>query len=169
MFTPTRCPPACNGACTAAPLEKSEYGMLSIRITQPKPGGSKSAMPSTPRANDTPKSSIQETELVANNPGMRMLGVVSGASVGGYTLHRELLARGVDVQATSVYRRLAKFDRDGWVASRWAESIDGPQRHCYTLTARGLGGLHELTASIPLDKMGDYAGFAKRRAEANQS
>ena len=71
-----------------------------------------------------------------------------GGESHGYTLHRALLARGVDVQATSVYRRLAKFDRDGWVASRWAESIDGPQRHCYTLTAKGLAALHELTASI---------------------
>lgn len=38
---------------------------------------------------------IQETELVANNPGMRMLGVVSGASVGGYTLHRDYVSLAV--------------------------------------------------------------------------
>lgn len=77
----------------------------------------------------------------------------------GYTLHRELLARGIDVQATSVYRRLAKFDRDGWVASRWAESIDGPQRHCYTLTPQGLAALHELTASI-VEARDGYARFS---------
>jgi PadR family transcriptional regulator PadR len=66
----------------------------------------------------------------------------------GYTLHRELLAHGLDVQATSVYRRLAKFERDGWVASRWAESVDGPQRHVYALTAQGSVALRELTGLI---------------------
>ena len=83
----------------------------------------------------------------------------------GYTLHRELLARGIDVQATSVYRRLAKFERDGWVASRWAASIDGPQRHVYALTAQGRAALHELSASI-VEVRDSYGRFSAAHAVA---
>lgn len=34
---------------------------------------------------------VEETRLVATNTGMRLLGLTSGASVGGYTLHREFV------------------------------------------------------------------------------
>lgn len=83
----------------------------------------------------------------------------------GYTLHRELLARGIDVQATSVYRRLAKFERDGWVASRWAASIDGPQRHVYALTGEGRAALRELTGAI-VDTRDCYGRFSEAHALA---
>ena len=81
----------------------------------------------------------------------------------GYTLHRELLARGLDVQATSVYRRLAKFERERWVASRWAESIDGPPRHVYTLTAPGRAALRELTGTLVEARAG-YGRFSAAHA-----
>jgi ABC-2 type transport system permease protein len=38
---------------------------------------------------------VRETGLVATNPGMRMLGLTSGASVGGYMLHREFVTLAV--------------------------------------------------------------------------
>ena len=38
---------------------------------------------------DTPSDLLRETRLVATNSGMRMLGLVSGPTVGGYMLHRE--------------------------------------------------------------------------------
>ena len=66
----------------------------------------------------------------------------------GYTLHHGLLARGIDLQATSVYRWLAKFERDGWVLSGWSEPIDGPRRHVYRLTAEGRAALREMTGLI---------------------
>lgn len=38
---------------------------------------------------------VRETQLVATNAGMRMLGLTSGASVGGYMLHREYVTLAV--------------------------------------------------------------------------
>lgn len=66
----------------------------------------------------------------------------------GYRLHRQLAARGLDLQATSLYRWLAKFERNRWVASRWSESVDGPRRHVYRLTPQGRRALHELSTLI---------------------
>ena len=81
----------------------------------------------------------------------------------GYTLHRDLLARSIDVQATSVYRRLAKFERDRWVQSRWAASIDGPQRHVYALTAQGRAALRDLTGEI-VEVRDCYSRFTEAHA-----
>lgn len=66
----------------------------------------------------------------------------------GYTLHQELLARGLGPQATSVYRRLAKFERDRWVVSRWSGPVQGPRRHVYQLTEDGRSALLEVTNLI---------------------
>ncbi len=66
----------------------------------------------------------------------------------GYTLHQELLARGLGPQATSVYRRLAKFERDRWVVSRWSGAVQGPRRHVYQLTEDGRSALLEVTKLI---------------------
>lgn len=66
----------------------------------------------------------------------------------GYTLHQGLLARGVDVQATSVYRWLAKFEGDRWVVSDWSEPVEGPRRHIYRLTSEGRAALREMTGVI---------------------
>ena len=66
----------------------------------------------------------------------------------GYRLHQELSARGLELQATSLYRWLRKFERDRWVSSHWAEPVEGPRRHVYRLTADGRRTLHELSTSI---------------------
>ncbi|MDP1847643.1 MAG: helix-turn-helix transcriptional regulator [Solirubrobacteraceae bacterium] len=77
-----------------------------------------------------------------------MLLLIDAGEDHGYTLYHGLLARGIDLQATTVYRWLAKFDRDGWVLSSWSEPIDGPRRHVYRLTAEGRAALREMTAVI---------------------
>lgn len=66
----------------------------------------------------------------------------------GYTLHQGLLARGIDVQATSVYRWLAKFEGDRWVVSDWSEPVEGPRRHIYRLTSEGQAALREMAGVI---------------------
>ena len=38
---------------------------------------------------------MPDTRVVVENPGMRVLGLVTGASVGGYTLHRDALTLSV--------------------------------------------------------------------------
>ncbi|HEU4543921.1 MAG TPA: ABC transporter permease, partial [Jiangellaceae bacterium] len=43
-----------------------------------------------------------DTQLVVENPGMRVLGLVTGASVGGYTLHRDALTLAVLAALMSV-------------------------------------------------------------------
>lgn len=82
----------------------------------------------------------------------------------GYRLHQELRARGLDLQATSLYRWLGKFERDGWVSSRWAASADGPRRHVYRLAPEGRRTLHELSASIAASR-DSYSAFADARQQ----
>lgn len=66
----------------------------------------------------------------------------------GYRLHQGLQARGLDVQATSLYRHLHTFERDRWVTSHWSASVGGPRRRVYRLTPRGRQTLHELSGWI---------------------
>lgn len=66
----------------------------------------------------------------------------------GYRLHQGLRARGLDVQATSLYRRLHTFERDRWVVSHWSASADGPRRRVYRLTPQGRQTLREVSGWI---------------------
>src|SRR6476619_1941894 len=43
------------------------------------------------------------TQIVVENPGMRVLGLVSGPTVGGYTLHRDALTLAVLAALMSVF------------------------------------------------------------------
>jgi ABC-2 type transport system permease protein len=45
---------------------------------------------------------VPDTQIVVENPGMRVLGLVTGASVGGYTLHRDALILAVLAALMSV-------------------------------------------------------------------
>lgn len=74
--------------------------------------------------------------------------LLDGGEMHGYKLYPELRARGVDLQATSLYRWLRKFERDRWVASRWSDRVEGPERRVYVLTGEGRSALHETTAVI---------------------
>lgn len=51
---------------------------------------------------DHPGLLVTDTRVVVENPGMRVLGLVSGASVGGYTLHRDALTLAVLAALMSV-------------------------------------------------------------------
>ena len=94
-----------------------------------------------------------------------MLLLIDAGEDHGYTLHHGLLARGIDLQATTVYRWLAKFERDGWVSSGWSEPIDGPRRHVYRLTEEGRATLREMTQVIAA--MRDrYSTFLDAHAQA---
>jgi ABC-2 type transport system permease protein len=49
-----------------------------------------------------PELLVPDTRIVVENPGMRVLGLVTGASVGGYTLHRDALTLAVLAAMMSV-------------------------------------------------------------------
>ena len=66
----------------------------------------------------------------------------------GYKLHQELVARGIELQSTVLYRRLGKFERDGWVASHWSEPVAGPRRRVYDLTPEGRSVLDESSEAV---------------------
>ncbi len=83
----------------------------------------------------------------------------------GYTLHQGLASRGVVLPATSVYRLLAKFERLRWVRSRWSESIEGPPRHLYELTASGRSALAETTLLVAAMR-DTYGTFVAEHARA---
>ncbi|MDP1847044.1 MAG: PadR family transcriptional regulator [Solirubrobacteraceae bacterium] len=97
-----------------------------------------STTPSSPR-----RVRVQKELLVAWT-----LLLLDGDKTYGYLLHQQLLERGVDLQASSMYRRLAKFERAGWVESSWSTSVDGPRRHVYVLTDAGRVALRGMTALI---------------------
>lgn len=83
----------------------------------------------------------------------------------GYGLHQRLLAGGSGVQATSLYRLLAKLERDRLVVSRWCASVDGPRRHVYHLTEQGRSALHELSGVIA-EARESYRRFVDAHADA---
>ena len=83
----------------------------------------------------------------------------------GYRLHQDLRARGLDLQATSLYRWLRKFERDGWVGSSWSEPVDGPQRHVYRIAPEGRRTLHELSTSIAASRDA-YSAFLHAHQQA---
>ncbi|HEV2058942.1 MAG TPA: helix-turn-helix transcriptional regulator [Solirubrobacteraceae bacterium] len=91
--------------------------------------------------------------------------LLDGGETYGYALHHRLLALGVDVQATSVYRWLAKFERDRWVVSRWSDPVDGPRRHVYRLTLEGQVALREM-AGVVAALYETYSTFADAHARA---
>lgn len=83
----------------------------------------------------------------------------------GYRLHQELRDRGLDLQATSLYRWLRKFERDRWVGSSWSEPVDGPPRHVYRLAPEGRRTLHELSTSIAASRDA-YSAFLHAHQQA---
>lgn len=85
--------------------------------------------------------------------------------VHGYALHRSLLAARNDVRGTSVYRLLAKLERDRLVASRWSRSVDGPPRHVYRLTEEGRAALHDMAGAMAATR-DVYGAFVDAHADA---
>ena len=64
-----------------------------------------------------------DTRIVVENPGMRVLGLVTGPSVGGYTLHRDALTLAVLAAMMSVHARA--YHRAGYLPFT-AEELDLP-------------------------------------------
>lgn len=91
--------------------------------------------------------------------------LLDGGERHGYKLYPELRARGVDLQATSLYRWLRKFERDRWVASRWSDRVDGPERRVYVLTPEGRSTLRDVTALIAAMRE-TYSTFLHAHAQA---
>lgn len=91
-------------------------------------------------------------------------------TVHGYKIHQQLHARGLAIQPATMYRRLRRFEQEGWVRSSWSVPIGGPRRHLYVLTPQGRAALHEMSASIAAtrDAYGAFAD-AHGRARAQRS
>jgi PadR family transcriptional regulator, regulatory protein PadR len=69
----------------------------------------------------------------------------------GYSLVRVLYEHGsILLKEGTVYPILARLDRDGLVASEWVESVQGPPRKYYALTASGRQLFDELSREFDL-------------------
>jgi len=69
----------------------------------------------------------------------------------GYSLVRVLCERGsISLKEGTVYPILARLDRDGLVRSEWVESVQGPPRKYYALTASGRQLFDELSGDFDL-------------------
>ena len=66
----------------------------------------------------------------------------------GYELRRRLDFLGVNTEVGALYRLLRKLEGDGCVTSSWADSVAGPPRRLYRLTAPGRHRLDELVAAV---------------------
>lgn len=121
----------------------------------------------------TPSSSLRGRALRPHQElltGWTLL-LLGAGEMHGYKLHRELRARGIDLQATSLYRWLRTFERDGWVTARWSEPTLGPRRHVYVLSPEGRSMLRTTTALIATTReaystfLAAYAHAVARRGE----
>ena len=50
-----------------------------------------------------PQLLVPDTQIVVENPGMRVLGLVTGPTIGGYTLHRDALTLAVLAALMSIF------------------------------------------------------------------
>ncbi len=77
-----------------------------------------------------------------------MLLLLDSGATYGYELRRELDAHRLKIDPSVLYRTLRKLESDGWVESRWMNSVAGPRRRFYRLTAKGRRKLEEIAALI---------------------
>jgi len=90
----------------------------------------------------------------------------------GYVLRRELSARGVEVEAGTLYRSLRELERNALISSRWMDPAAGPRARVYTITAGGRASLDELVAAIELARAAQgafLAAYGTRPAGAHGS
>jgi PadR family transcriptional regulator PadR len=66
----------------------------------------------------------------------------------GYELAGLLGGERIGADPSAVYRALRRLERDGNVASQWAQPVAGPRRRVYRLTTGGRAALDELAARI---------------------
>lgn len=76
-----------------------------------------------------------------------ILGLLLGSSMHGYGLNEmteQLRPYGVSVKPSTVYSRLERLERDGFVNSRTERIGKRPERRVYSLTKTGRHRLHQL-------------------------
>lgn len=82
---------------------------------------------------------------------LAVLRVLYGERHYGYSLVRVLAeAGGIALKEGTVYPILARLDRDGLVQTEWVESVQGPPRKYYTITAAGRQLCDELSKEFGL-------------------
>jgi PadR family transcriptional regulator PadR len=80
---------------------------------------------------------------------LAVMGVLYHEKHYGYSLVRVLCERGsIALKEGTIYPILARLDRDGLVASEWVESVQGPPRKYYSLTASGRQLFDELSVDF---------------------
>lgn len=82
---------------------------------------------------------------------LAVMGVLYHERHYGYSLVRVLTQDGsISLKEGTVYPILARLDRDGLVRSEWVESVQGPPRKYYELTAAGRKLYTELRGDFDL-------------------
>lgn len=86
-------------------------------------------------------------------------------SAHGYELHERLagFGFGLNVDPTTVYRYLRRFEEQGFVSSRWETQDAGPARRLYEITPEGKGFLQAWVSL--LRKRRDLLEYVLRRAD----
>jgi PadR family transcriptional regulator, regulatory protein PadR len=83
----------------------------------------------------------------------------------GYELRNRLEEAGVTTDTGAVYRVLRKIEREGCAASSWEQSVAGPRRREYRLTAKGHRALARNASAIASIR-DDHAAFLRAHAQA---
>src|SRR5437868_11499997 len=90
--------------------------------------------------------SMLRKELVAASAEPLILSLLSGRESYGYAIIQELKARSKEqIQWTDgmLYPVLHRLERNGWIASRWAEAETGRKRKYYAIKKDGKRALEE--------------------------
>ena len=100
-----------------------------------------------------------------------LLLLLEGGATYGYDLRRELRAHHLEVDAGTVYRRLRRLEKDGWVQSRWMGSVAGPQRRFYRVTPAGRRMLDAIAGLIAVirDTHESFLQAYEQRREGDQT
>ena len=83
----------------------------------------------------------------------------------GYVLRRELGARGLEIEAGTLYRSLRDLEGAGLITSRWMDPGAGPRARVYTITPSGQRSLDLLAATIETAR-DTHAAFLAAYAQA---
>ena len=76
-----------------------------------------------------------------------VLSLLRDTSLYAFDLVRRLSeADGMVISEGTIYPLLSRLRREGWVSTTWAESVEGPPRRYYALTAAGERALLAFTA-----------------------
>jgi len=77
-----------------------------------------------------------------------LLLMLDGGAGYGYELRRRLEAQSISIDSAVVYRTLRRLENEGLVRSHWTESVVGPRRRSYKLSASGTRELDDVAGTI---------------------